>query len=347
MFRSLAIALAATATVGAGQEASASWKVLVNNDGCDYEARVDIVYLQDGETRHASYRLAPRGGDRLLTDDRGRPIRSDTPSIWFRAIAGKTRWSGIGGGYRLYEDTWTWLPGAYVDFDLICRGNRYDGDAPLPDGHYGPGGMGGGGANPGSPTWTVLKTDLGYLLQSMVSQSPSTVHVCGRSPNRDLAQMGAGFIGGFGAGAGAGAACDAMFAGLTLGLCTLGGALIGGAVGAFVGGEVIDVVDGWRDCAGAVYESRSGTAGIVWDQSSTKSAVKKATADGRALLAVFSDEFLRCGAAARAGRSGQVFGGIGSTRGKAEAAALDVCREIAPGDSCTVVLPGRCNSWLR
>ena len=324
------------ATLLATSQAALAHRTIEFSNRCDVTAHVDIVYLDhDGRTRDASYTLRPRSGDTGLLNAQGKRIRTNSRSLWFKARAGSKVWSsdGMGSGYRFYRDTWD-----RIDIDLKCRlGSNYDGDAPRPDLRRS-GAGGGGSAN--SP-WKILETDLGQLLQS-IGTSSTAIKACGKSPYRNLGMVGGGFLGGFAAGAAAGAICDAIFGGATLGACTVVGSILGGVVGAFAGAETVDVFDGWDQCAGAAWATAS-KQGVVSNQPSAREAVRKARAKGR-LLAVFSDDFVRCGAVSKSSK--QSFAGIGSTAGRAEKAALELCKDLSDGP-CSIPARGRCNAWTR
>ena len=324
--------VAATLLALSAQTALAHRNVIFSNR-CAVEATVEIVYLDhDSRTKDGYYVLEPKSGDRVLLN-RGQRIRTHARGLWFRAKAGKTTWSGDGrgGGYRYYEDGWF-----DIDVDLKCGGGYGDKDAPVPDLRSGGSGSGGGGA----PQWKILQADLGTMLENL--GNTSTALVCGHSPDRDIGKA-AGFLGGFAAGAAAGAWCDALLGGITLGGCTLLGGVVGGAAGAFVGMHTIDHFDGWNECAGAIWVGSDNRHGILWDRSSASDAAEDAEEKGR-LIALFSDEYLRCGAVAKSPE--RSFAGIGSTATKAEQAALEACQE-ASDDECTVSLTGKCNAWTR
>ena len=188
-----------------------------------------------------------------------------------------------------------------------------------------------------------------------MTKSSSSRHVCGESPYRTSMAAVGGVLAAIGSGAVAGAVvgktCDVALLGMTFGLCTIGAAVVGGAVGAVVGAEGADIVNGWRDCSGMVYLTPDNEIAMHLDGDSHLETLDVAARRNARVLALFDDHINRCGAAvwhtpADATGAGRPFVGIGSTSTKAEWVAVKYCREVMGSDEqCDVILPGVCNIW--
>ena len=208
-----------------------------------------------------------------------------------------------------------------------------------------------GAVSAGTPEDLVTMTNL----LGPLTRPSSSRHVCGESPYRLSIGAAGGVLAGLGSGALTGALvgknCDIALMGMTFGLCTLAGALIGGTVGAIISTEGADLVNGWRDCSGMVYLTPHNEIAMQLDGDSHIETLDAAARRNARVLALFDDHINRCGAAAwhtprEAADAGKPFVGIGSTATAAELVAVRSCQKIMGSDErCDVVLPGACNSW--
>ena len=192
--------------------------------------------------------------------------------------------------------------------------------------------------------------------------------VCGEAAHREVIAGTTGAVSGVAAGAATGAAvgatCDVAFLGLTLGICTVVGGLVGSAFGAIAGVEGADALFGQRNCAGVVhrYRDRDGKE-AVWF-TFNRDDYRQAIRDGRRaaerrsssesepeLLAVFDTKAQRCAAVSFGG--GRAWVGIGPTHSHAVAGAKRMCEAIEGEGVCNLgrdTTSGRvpspnCNTW--
>ena len=156
-------------------------------------------------------------------------------------------------------------------------------------------------------------------------------------------RAGAGIGAGAAAGAGTGALIDAASGGLTFGLGTIAGGLIG-AIGGFFGA---DAVAAESDCAGSVFQTPDAKHWwVVWDRESNREARHDAeeaceTRHGNCVEAV---TFRYCAATAYSSKLGaeRYFWSPGRNAVNAQNAALQVCRNA--GGSCTLHHKTYCNA---